>query len=69
MAALTRAGVAIGADGLMVEVHRCPEKAASDGAQSLTLESFAGMMRSLAPYPRLWKEARDAQAAASAVSV
>src|ERR1039458_7970872 len=41
----------------MVEVHRCPEKAASDGAQSLTLESFAGMMRSLAPYPRLWKEA------------
>jgi len=60
--ALARAGVAIGADGLVVEVHPCPEKAVSDGAQSLTLEGFAGMMRSLAPYLRLWKEARDAQA-------
>jgi 3-deoxy-7-phosphoheptulonate synthase len=59
--ALARAGVAIGADGLVVEVHPCPEKAASDGAQSLTLESFAEMMRSLAPYLRLWKEARDSQ--------
>jgi 3-deoxy-7-phosphoheptulonate synthase len=67
--ALARAGVAIGADGLMVEVHPCPEKAASDGAQSLTLESFAEMMRSLAPYLRLWKEARDAEAAPSAVAV
>ena len=66
---LARAGVAIGADGLMVEVHPCPEKAASDGAQSLTLESFAGMMRSLAPYLRLWKEARDSQVAASALPV
>ena len=67
--ALARAGVAIGADGLMVEVHPCPEKAASDGAQSLTLESFAEMMRSLAPYLRLWKEARDSQVAASALPV
>jgi 3-deoxy-7-phosphoheptulonate synthase len=66
---LARAAVAIGADGLVVEVHPCPEKAASDGAQSLTLESFAGMMRSLAPYLRLWKEARDSQVAASALPV
>jgi 3-deoxy-7-phosphoheptulonate synthase len=56
--ALSRAGVAIGADGLIVEVHPCPEKAVSDGAQSLTLPDFAGMMRELAPYIRLWKEAR-----------
>src|ERR1019366_468347 len=66
---LARAGVAIGADGLMVEVHPCPEKAASDGAQSLTLESFADMMRSLAPYLRLWKESRDSQVAPSAAAV
>jgi 3-deoxy-D-arabino-heptulosonate 7-phosphate (DAHP) synthase len=38
--ALARAGVAIGADGLIVEVHPCPEKAVSDGAQSLTLDGF-----------------------------
>ena len=67
--ALARAAVAIGADGLMVEVHPCPEKAASDGAQSLTLESFAAMMRSLAPYLRLWKEARDSEVAPPAVAV
>ena len=61
--ALSRAGVAIGADGLIVEVHPCPEKAVSDGAQSLTIESFRQMMHSLQPYIRLWKEARAAEAA------
>jgi len=55
---LARAGVAIGADGLIVEVHPCPEKAVSDGAQSLTLAGFRQMMRDLAPYIRLWKESR-----------
>ena len=59
--ALARAGVAAGADGLMVEVHPCPEKAVSDGAQSLALEDFRGLMRSLDPYIRLWKEARAAE--------
>jgi 3-deoxy-7-phosphoheptulonate synthase len=58
--ALARAGIAIGADGLIVEVHPCPEKAVSDGAQSLTLEGFRTMMRDFAPYIRLWKEARAA---------
>jgi len=56
--ALARAGVAIGADGLIVEVHPCPEKAVSDGAQSLTLANFRDMMDDLAPYIRLWSEAR-----------
>ena len=64
--ALSRAGVAIGADGLIVEVHPCPEKAVSDGAQSLTLPDFAAMMRDLAPYVRLWKESRPVPAAALA---
>jgi 3-deoxy-7-phosphoheptulonate synthase len=56
--ALSRAGVAIGADGLILEVHPCPEKAISDGAQSLTLPDFARMMRELAPFVNLWKESR-----------
>jgi 3-deoxy-7-phosphoheptulonate synthase len=62
--ALARAGVAAGADGLIVEVHPCPEKAVSDGAQSLTLENFRGLMRDLDPYIRLWKEARAAESVA-----
>ena len=62
--AISRAGVAVGADGLIVEVHPCPEKAVSDGAQSLTVADFREMMRSLQPYVRLWKESRVATAAA-----
>ena len=62
--ALARAGVAIGADGLIVEVHPNPEKAYSDGAQSLTLDMFRAMMRDLKPYMQLWKESRVAAAAA-----
>jgi len=62
--ALSRAGVAIGADGLIVEVHPCPEKAVSDGAQSLTLPGFRQMMNELKPYINLWKESRAALAAA-----
>ncbi|MGA8183546.1 MAG: 3-deoxy-7-phosphoheptulonate synthase [Terriglobia bacterium] len=62
--ALSRAAVAIGADGLIVEVHPQPEKAMSDGAQSLRTEQFAAMMRDLEPYIRLWKESRVSAAAA-----
>ena len=58
--ALSRAGVAVGADGLIVEVHPCPEKAVSDGAQSLTLEGFRRMMSDLEAYIRLWKKTRAA---------
>jgi 3-deoxy-7-phosphoheptulonate synthase len=62
---LSRAGVAIGADGLIVEVHPCPEKAVSDGAQSLTLEQFRNMMRDLKPYIALWKAARVTESVAA----
>jgi 3-deoxy-7-phosphoheptulonate synthase len=65
--AVARAAVAIGADGMIVEVHPYPEKAVSDGAQSLTLDQFSGMMRQLQPYLDLWKEARVAETAAAAV--
>ena len=44
---MSRAAIAAGADGLIVEVHPCPERAWSDGAQSLTCEAFAGLMNSL----------------------
>jgi 3-deoxy-7-phosphoheptulonate synthase len=37
---LARAGVAVGADGLIVEVHDQPERALSDGAQALTIEQY-----------------------------
>src|SRR5258708_11170585 len=45
--ALARAAVALGADGLMVEVHPNPDKALSDGPQSLTPEGFAKLMESV----------------------
>ncbi|MCA1634429.1 MAG: 3-deoxy-7-phosphoheptulonate synthase [Acidobacteria bacterium] len=37
---LARAGVAVGADGLIIEVHDHPERALSDGPQALTLEQY-----------------------------
>jgi len=57
--ALCRAAVAIGADSILMEVHPCPEKAVSDGAQSLHLPTFAAMMRDLQPYVALWKQERS----------
>ncbi|OFX19037.1 MAG: 3-deoxy-7-phosphoheptulonate synthase, partial [Anaeromyxobacter sp. RBG_16_69_14] len=42
--AMARAGIAAGADGLIVEVHPCPEKALSDGHQSLAIPEFAALM-------------------------
>ena len=43
--AIARAGIAAGADGIIVEVHPRPEKALSDGHQSLTPAEFEGLMR------------------------
>jgi 3-deoxy-7-phosphoheptulonate synthase len=63
--ALSRAAVAIGADGLLVEVHPWPEKAVSDGAQSLDLPQFRKMMQDLQPYLELWKESRVTSAIAA----
>jgi 3-deoxy-7-phosphoheptulonate synthase len=63
--AVSRAGVAIGADGLIVEVHPAPEKAISDGAQSLDLPQFQKMMKDLEPYFQLWKASRRQENAAA----
>lgn len=46
--AMARAGLAAGADGLMIEVHPRPREALSDGAQSLTPEQFSQTMEELA---------------------
>lgn len=47
---LARAAFAAGADGVIVEVHPYPDKALSDGRQSLNLELFTEMMRGLERY-------------------
>ena len=47
------AAIAAGADGLMIETHPCPEKALSDGPQSLTFDEFDGLMNRLRPYAGL----------------
>lgn len=47
VAPMAKASLAAGADGLMVEVHPCPEKALSDGEQSLTPAEFSQMMKQI----------------------
>ena len=42
---LARAGVAVGADGLIIEVHPCPEEALCDGAQAQTLEQYVELYK------------------------
>jgi 3-deoxy-7-phosphoheptulonate synthase len=44
---MCRAAVAAGADGLIIEVHNDPEHAMTDGAQSITPQQFAEMMRAI----------------------
>jgi 3-deoxy-7-phosphoheptulonate synthase len=59
--AVSRAAIAVGADGIIVEVHPCPERALSDGPQSLDIPQFEQVMRGLneplrpvlVPSPRL----------------
>lgn len=46
----SKAAVAIGADGLLIEVHNCPEKALCDGKQSLTPEGFRILFSEITPY-------------------
>ena len=66
--ALSRAAVAIGADGLIVEVHPAPEKAISDGAQSLDIPQFHKMMQELRPYIGLWETSREQELASASVA-
>jgi len=47
IAPVSRAAIAVGADGLIIEVHPCPERALSDGAQSLDFARFDQLMQEL----------------------
>jgi 3-deoxy-7-phosphoheptulonate synthase len=47
---LAKAGIAVGADGLIVEVHPNPPEACSDAAQQIPAAEFADFMAALAPY-------------------
>ena len=49
---LSKAAAAVGADGLMIEVHPHPEEAFSDGLQSLKPEKFRELMREIRPFVR-----------------
>jgi 3-deoxy-7-phosphoheptulonate synthase len=55
---MSKAAAAAGADGLLIEVHPCPERALSDGPQSLDLNGFASLMTELGRAP-----VRDVKAA------
>ena len=58
IAPTSRAALALGADGIIVEVHPCPERALSDGAQSLDLRGFEALMQAIAqPLPRIAQHA------------
>jgi len=46
---MARAAVAAGADGLLIEVHPAPDRALSDGAQSLYPDQFAALVSELRP--------------------
>lgn len=50
---MSRAAIAAGADGLVIEVHPEPEKALSDGFQSLTFELFERLMKEIKPLAAL----------------
>lgn len=61
VAPLSRAAIAIGADGLMIEVHNNPKCALCDGAQSLDMEQFAATMEDVKK--RIAFEGRELQTA------
>ncbi len=68
---LSRAAIAVGADGLMVEVHPEPDKALSDGMQSLYPDQFDELMaqvRQIAPVVRRTVVAIGARESAAVVS-
>jgi 3-deoxy-7-phosphoheptulonate synthase len=47
VAPLARAGIAAGADGVMIEVHPCPASALSDGEQTLTIDEYRRLLEQL----------------------
>ena len=58
VAPLSRAAVAAGTDGLIIEVHNDPARARCDGPQSLTMEAFDSLMKELTRFHELAKECK-----------
>ena len=48
---MSLASMAAGTDGLLIEVHSCPDEALCDGAQSLTTEEFDNLMNAMNCFP------------------
>ena len=46
---MTKAAIAVGADGLLIEVHAHPDKALKDGAQQITTERIGPLVAELKP--------------------
>jgi 3-deoxy-7-phosphoheptulonate synthase len=46
---MAKAAIAVGADGLLIEVHPDPKSSLSDGAQTLRIDTFAQLMKELSP--------------------
>jgi len=53
---MSKAAIAAGADGLLIEVHPKPEEALSDGYQSINLETFGNLMEEITPFIKLMKK-------------
>ncbi len=53
MVPLARAAAAVGAQGLLIEVHDRPDEALCDGPQAITPGTFAGLMEDLAAMGRV----------------
>lgn len=56
---MSKAAIVAGADGLMVEIHNNPDKAYSDGAQSLTIPQFKNLMTHLSVLIKVLDESKD----------
>lgn len=56
---MSKAAIVAGADGLMVEIHNNPDKAYSDGAQSLTIPQFKNLMTHLSTLIKVLDESKD----------
>jgi len=53
---MSKAAVAVGADGLLIEVHPKPEEALSDGFQSINFDMFENLMKELEPFIKVMKK-------------
>ncbi|MBO5822570.1 MAG: 3-deoxy-7-phosphoheptulonate synthase [Lentisphaeria bacterium] len=58
VAPLSRAAVAAGCDGLIIEVHNDPARARCDGPQSLTMDGFDSLMKDLGRFHELYRECK-----------